>query len=53
MKRQKWQAQIKNPSNKRNEYLGQYLIEEEAATAYAEKAREYHGEFYQPNENSI
>lgn len=44
---QKWHAQIKNPSTRKNEYLGRYLIEEEAAAAYAARAREYHGEFYQ------
>jgi hypothetical protein len=47
---QRWQAKI-GVNNKRI-HLGSYHTEEEAASAYNEGAKKYHGEFASLNEVS-
>jgi hypothetical protein len=54
-KDQRWHVRIRNPITSRKEYLGSFVRQDEdiAGATYAAKAREYHGEFYRPIENSI
>lgn len=46
-KNKKWMAKIKK--NNKNKYIGYYNFKEEAALAYNEAAKKYHGEFARLN----